>query len=90
MHLKNLSRSLFGGTVLALAGVCAATATAQVNYYECQDLGYVTETFRTKAGLVAVSNKGSEIFLVDGSNAMKSLVASPGAGMYVNVSKDGR
>ena len=90
MHLKNLSRSLFGGTVLALAGVCAATATAQVNYYECQDLGYVSETFKTKAGLVAVSNKGSEIFLVDGSNAMKSLVASPGAGMYVNVSKDGR
>ena len=90
MHLKNLSRSLFGGTVLALAGVCAATATAQVNYYECQDLGYVTETFKTKAGLVAVSNKGSEIFLVDGSNTMKSLVASPGAGMYVNVSKDGR
>ncbi len=90
MHLKHLSRSLYRGTLLALAGVCAVSATAQVNYYECQDLGYITETFNTKAGMVAVSNKGSEIFLVDGSNAMKSLVASPGAGMYVNVSKDGR
>ena len=90
MHLKHLTQPLRALTLALLAGGPTLAATAQVNYYECSDKGYYNATFNTKAGIVATTNKGSEIFLVGEDSSVRPLVASPGAGMYVNVSKDGR
>ena len=89
MHLKHLPQSLKALGLAAAIAAPAAVGHAAVNYYECADLGYIATTHKTAAGVVATSNKGSEIYLLK-DNVLTPMVKSPGAGMYINVSKDGR
>lgn len=64
-------------------------ANAEINYYQSNAQGYISGTLRTKAGVVAMSNRGNDISLI-GENGLKTLVSSPGAGRYVNASPDGK
>lgn len=72
--------------------VCAALgagAAVPANYYDCASHGYIATVMPVKDGILAMSSSGNDISLLkDGS--MRPLVASPGAGMYVNVSADGK
>ena len=52
-------------------------------------MGFISTTHNTAVGTVATSNKGTEIMLVK-DNKLQTLVSGPGAGMYVNYSKDGK
>ena len=90
MHLL-LPHPLRHGLAAALLAVAGTSvpAAAEVSYYKCSDLGYLSSAYNTKAGVIATANRGSEIFLVR-DNTLQTIVASPGAGMYINVSKDGR
>jgi len=74
------------GLALLVSGLCA---NAQINYYESNAQGYITNTLRTKAGVVAMSNRGNDISLIS-DNGLTTLVSGPGAGRYVNVSPDGK
>ena len=88
MHLRirlSKTRALLSTLLL---GTCAVVHS-QVNYYQCVDLGFVDHTFKTQAGVVATTNRGTDIMLVKDSK-MQSIHTGPGAGMYINVSKDGR
>ena len=89
MHLKNLHQTLKAVGVAAFVSGIPAFGHAAVNYYECQDLGFISATYKTKAGVIATSNRGSEIYALK-NDVLTPLVKSPGAGMYVNVSKDGK
>ena len=71
---------------LLLSGLSAG---AEINYYDSNARGYITNTLSTKAGVVAMSNRGNEISLIS-AGGLKTLVSSPGAGRYVNVSPDGK
>ena len=63
----------------ALLGMCSVVH-AQVNYYECVDLGFVDHTFSSKAGIIATSNRGTDIMLLK-NNKLQPVVTGPGAGM---------
>lgn len=86
-----LSHSRLGrvATGLALFVVSGMSAGAQISFYESSARGYISNTIYTKAGVVAMSNRGNDISLVS-ENGLKTLVSSPGAGRYVNVSADGK
>lgn len=82
-RMRYLLLSLFCATV----GIW--TTSAAVNYYECADKGYINATYTSRSGVIATSNKGSDINLLkDGQ--LVPLVQSPGAGMYINISHDGK
>ena len=88
MHLESLfTTGRVAGALMLLAS--AFSATAAVNYYECADKGFFSAVYDTDLGVVATTNRGSEIFLLN-DNKMVPLVKSPGAGMYINVSPDGK
>lgn len=88
MHFKNLIMKV-GGMAAVLFISSPGTAMSQVNYYECANLGFIDHTFKTQAGIVATTNRGSDILLVK-DKKLRTLHSGPGAGMYVNVSADGR
>ena len=89
MNLKHLPQSIRVAAVATIVGAGFSTAHADVSYYECADMGYISATHKTVVGTVATSNKGTEIMLVK-DNKLQTLVSGPGAGMYVNYSKDGK
>ncbi len=88
MHLIN---RLSKARALALAVLMSAgiVAHADVSYYECVDLGFVDHTYKTQAGVIATTNRGNDIMLLK-NDVLTPVVTAPGAGMYVNVSADGR
>ena len=89
MYPKN-TKWLLKAMGATLMFATSATAThAAVNYYECADKGFISATYQSKAGVIATSNKGSDINLLR-NGQLTPLVESPGAGMYINVSADGR
>ena len=89
MHLEKLNFKLRAVGLTLLCTVGAITSRAAVNYYECVDKGFISATYASKAGVIATSNKGSDISLLrDGE--LVPMVESPGAGMYINISRDGR
>lgn len=83
------SHKRFGRLTTGLALLSCISAGAEINYYESNAQGYISNTLRTSAGVVAMSNRGNDISLIS-ENGLKPLVNSPGAGRYVNVSLDGR
>ncbi len=85
---KNHSRIVCGAAIAALV-MSAQSVSAQPDYYESAALGYISSALRTKAGVIAVDNYGSDISLICGSE-LKTLVSSPGVGRYMSVSPDGR
>ncbi|MDO5395712.1 MAG: hypothetical protein Q4F07_07090, partial [Bacteroidales bacterium] len=90
MHLKNLPQSVKIAALALLMGTSGIfTTNAAVSYYESMDMGFISNTFRTASGLMATSNRGTEIYLLK-DNTLTPVVTGPGAGMYVNVSKDGK
>ena len=89
MNLKHLPQSLKVSALALILGSGAAVTHAEINYYECVDMGFISTTHKTAVGTVATSNKGTEIMLVK-DNKLQTLVSGPGAGMYVNYSKDGK
>ena len=89
MNLKHLPQSFMALAAAFILGSGAAVTHAEISYYECADMGFISTTHKTLAGTVATSNKGTEIMLVK-DNKLQTLVSGPGAGMYVNYSKDGK
>lgn len=91
--MKHLfSSSLRNGILsLTVAATCVASADvwAPKGDYDIADRGYIASTVPTASGILAMSSRGSDISLID-NGVMRTLVASPGAGMYVSVSADGR
>lgn len=85
------ARRFCGGLILGWLIMTAApqSANANVNYYTSFEKGYITETYRTPYGIVAVNNRGNDINLIK-DGVMTALVSSPGAGRYIEVSADGR
>ena len=88
MHFKNRLSKMHILATAALLGMCSVVH-AQVNYYECVDLGFVDHTFSSKAGIIATTNRGTDIMLLK-NNKLQPVVTGPGAGMYVNISPDGQ
>lgn len=64
MYSKNRNWLLkaMGVTLFCATGTVAAHAA--VNYYECADRGFISATYQSKAGVIATSNKGSDINLL--------------------------
>lgn len=90
MKKSNLP-SLSGGVTLAVAMLLSNVPDthANVNFYTGLQSGYITETYSIPGGIIAVNNHGNDISLIaDGQ--LKTLVCSPGAGRYINVSPDGK
>lgn len=88
MHFKKRLSKMHILATAALLGMCSVVH-AQVNYYECVDLGFVDHTFSSKAGIIATTNRGTDIMLLK-NNKLQPVVTGPGAGMYVNISPDGQ
>lgn len=89
MYPKNTKWLLKAMGATLMCATSASAAHAAVNYYECADKGFISATYQSKAGVIATSNKGSDINLLR-NGQLTPLVESPGAGMYINVSADGR
>ena len=81
MNLKHLPQSLKVSALALILGSGAAVTHAEINYYECVDMGFISTTHKTAVGTVATSNKGTEINLND-YNAMFAM-----ADMLVDDSK---
>lgn len=84
---------LFGSRVIA-AGLVLFTAigigaAVPVDFYQCAGRGYIATAYTVNNGTLVMSSRGNDISLLK-DGRLRQLVASPGAGMYVNVSADGR
>ena len=93
MHLKNLTSTLRSWAIVSAIGLSSIGAVAQTSaedFLMSSNLGYFTSTHKTKAGMIATTSRGTEIYLVGNNNQLTPLITGPGAGMYINVSADGR
>lgn len=57
--------------------------------YKAEDDGYFSNLIPTEFGMIATSNNGNEIFLI-ANGELKTLMAAPGCGRYMQMSPDGK
>jgi len=76
--------------ILALSAISLHAQNDRPNdTYMAEDLGYFTALIPTDYGIVASTNQGNEIYLLN-DNSAQLLITSPGCGRYINLHADGQ